>query len=247
MNINKESLITKFTDYVQHFELNDNNIERKYYHSLRVMNFAENIAISEKFNENDIEISIVAGLLHDYARFTQWTNYHTYNDIESIDHGDLGVELLFDKNEIVNFYDNSKNYGVIYDAIKYHNKSFVPDKLSDHENKIAYIIRDADKLDIFNIFIQGGLTLKESKDDISKEIQKSFYENKCINYKDITNDNEDTLLKLAMIYDLKYKYSVKYILENNILDKLYSKIKNKEKFKEYFNYMNNYLNDFLNM
>lgn len=246
MKIKKENLITEFTNYVKKFDLNDKNIERKYFHSLRVMNLAESIAISEKLNENDIEISLVAGLLHDYARFTQWINYHTYSDLKSIDHGDLGVKLLFNKNEIINFYDNIKNYDEIYDAIKYHNKYSVSDKLSNHNEKIVYIVRDADKLDIFDIFTQGDLNLKECNDEISKEVQKNFYENKSINYKIINNDNDDIILKLAMLFDLKYKYSIKYIIENKILDKLYSSIKDKEKFKGYFKYMNNYLINSLN-
>ena len=241
MTVNKDNLKNKFTNYVETFDLNDENIKRKYFHSLRVMNLAENIAISENLNENDIEISLVAGLLHDYARFTQWTNYHTYNDLNSVDHGDLGVQLLFNKNEILNLYTNVKNYDEIYDAIKNHNKYSVLENLSTHNKEIAYIVRDADKLDIFDIFVQDILKLKESNDEISEEVKKNFYKNKSINYQNIKNDNDDIILKLAMLFDLHYKYSIKYVIENNLLDKLFSKIKDKQKFKEYFEYMNNYL------
>ena len=241
MAVNKEILKKKFTNYVKTFDLNDENIERKYFHSLRVMNLAENIAISEDLNENDIEISLVAGLLHDYARFTQWTIYHTYSDLKSVDHGDLGVQLLFNENEILNLYTNVKNYDEIYDAIKNHNKYSVSDNLSSHNKEIVYIVRDADKLDIFDIFVQGILNLKECNDEISEEVKKNFYENKSINYKNINNDNDDIILKLAMLFDLRYKYSIKYVIENNLLDKLFSKIKDKQKFKEYFEYMNNHL------
>lgn len=241
MAVNKDNLKNKFTNYVETFDLNDENIKRKYFHSLRVMNLAENIAISENLNENDIEISLVAGLLHDYARFTQWTNYHTYNDLNSVDHGDLGVQLLFNKNEILNLYTNVKNYDEIYDAIKNHNKYSVLENLSTHNKEIAYIVRDADKLDIFDIFVQDILKLKESNDEISEEVKKNFYKNKSINYQNIKNDNDDIILKLAMLFDLHYKYSIKYVIENNLLDKLFSKIKDKQKFKEYFKYMNNYL------
>ena len=241
MAVNKEIFKKKFINYVKTFDLNDENIERKYFHSLRVMNLAENIAISENLNENDIEISLVAGLLHDYARFTQWTIYHTYSDLKSVDHGDLGVQLLFNENEILDLYTNVKNYDEIYDAIKNHNKYSVSDNLSSHNKEIVYIVRDADKLDIFDIFVQGILNLKECNDEISEEVKKNFYENKSINYKNINNDNDDIILKLAMLFDLRYKYSIKYVIENNLLDKLFSKIKDKQKFKEYFEYMNNHL------
>lgn len=246
MAVNKEILKIKFKNYIKTFDLNDENIERKYFHSLRVMDLAENIAISENLNENDIEICLVAGLLHDYARFTQWTIYHTYSDLKSVDHGDLGVEMLFNRNEVLKIYTNVKNYDEIYDAIKYHNKYSVSDILSEHNKKITFIIRDADKLDIFDLLVQGAINLKESHEEISKEIEKQFYENKSINYKIVNNENDDIMLKLAMLFDLKYKYSIKYVLENNILDKLYSKIKNKKRFKKYFEYMNDYLINLLN-
>lgn len=237
----KEQLINKFINYANTFDLNDENIKRKYFHSLRVMSWAEKIAISENLGKNDIEVSLVSGLLHDYARFTQWKIYHTYSDLKSVDHGDLGVEMLFKNNEILNFYTKVKNYDEIYNAIKYHNKHSVPANLSRHNKEIAYIVRDADKLDIFNIFVQGTLNLKESDDEISEEVKKFFYKNKSINYKIINNENDDIILKIAMLFDLKYRYSIKYIIENNLLDKLYMNIKDKERFKEYFEYMKKYL------
>ena len=236
----KEELINKFTNYVNTFDMNDENIKRKYFHSLRVMDMAEKIAISEKLYKNDIEISVISGLLHDYARFTQWKNYHTYNDLKSVDHGDLGVEMLFNNNEILNFYNNAKNYDEIYDAIKYHNKHSVSENLSKHNEKIAYIVRDADKLDIFNLFIQGVWNLNESDDDISEEVKKTFYKNESINYNIINNENDGIILRIAMLFDLKYQYSINYVIENNLLDKLYANIKNKERFKEYFEYMKKY-------
>lgn len=74
--------------------MNDENIKRKYYHSIRVMKFAKNIAENLKLEENIIELAIVAEILHDYGRFEQWENYKTYSDVDSLDHGDLAVDLL---------------------------------------------------------------------------------------------------------------------------------------------------------
>ena len=61
----------------------------------------------------DIEIPeesiILIGLLHDIARFEQYTKYKTFRDSISIDHGDLGVEILFEEKEIEK-YDLDKKY-----------------------------------------------------------------------------------------------------------------------------------------
>ena len=116
--LDKEELKRKFKDHVNGFDMKDPNIERKYYHSLRVMDFAEAIGKSINLDDNDLEIAIVGGLLHDYGRFPQWERYNTYSDVDSIDHGNLGVSLLFNENEILNFYSNVKNFDELYDAIK---------------------------------------------------------------------------------------------------------------------------------
>ena len=83
------------------------------------MELSKLIAQSSNFSDIDIEMAIIIGLLHDYARFEQWTRYKTYSDIKSVDHGDLAIQMLFDNNEIENYYLNKENYDEIYDAIKY--------------------------------------------------------------------------------------------------------------------------------
>ena len=147
-----ELMKSNFQKYVAMFDMNEKAIERKYYHSLRVMSIAYDIAKHNNFDTSDIEISTIVGLLHDYARFPQWTKYKTYSDINSEDHADWAVKLLFDEGAIKNFTYETKYYDEIYDAIKYHNKYIVPDFLSKHNIRILNVIRDADKLDIFYLY-----------------------------------------------------------------------------------------------
>ena len=52
------------------------------------------IASSIGLNEEKINLAKLIGLLHDIARFEQYTRYQTFRDIESIDHGNLGAEIL---------------------------------------------------------------------------------------------------------------------------------------------------------
>lgn len=149
---------------------------------------------------------------------------------------------MFNKNEIFNFYKNVKNYDELYDAIKYHNKYKVPSKISAHNRSICYIVRDADKLDIFDMLVNNNLELKETEVEISGKVKKSFFNNQTIDYKIIKSSSDDIIFKLAMLFDLKYKYSINYIIDNNIINKLYEKIKNKKKVEIYFKYMTEYMN-----
>lgn len=58
------------------------------------MKISKRIAKGMKLTQEEIDIATLIGLLHDIARFEQYTKYHTFKDAESIDHGDLGAEIL---------------------------------------------------------------------------------------------------------------------------------------------------------
>lgn len=239
--MNIELIKNKFKKHASKYDIKDQNIIRKYNHSIRVMELCKLLAYDNNFSESDIEISILVGLLHDYARFEQWTKYKTFSDIKSIDHGDLAVKRLFIDNEIKDYCDKLEYYDEIYDAIKYHNKHSFPNNLSKHNKLICKVIRDADKLDIFYLLGINEILILEDDLEISKKIESNFYNNQTINYLDVFNKSDDLILKLAMVFDLNFDYSFKYLYENKLIDKIFLNVKNKDKFKPYFDYINKYI------
>jgi len=242
--MNKEELKKVFRDYVfNNYDMKDIGISRKYYHSLRVMDIAEEIAIKSDFRECDIELSIIIGLLHDYARFPQWKKYKTYSDIKSIDHGDLGVQLLFDNNEIEKFNIKREYYDEIYDAIKYHNKMDIIDNISVHNKLLCKLVRDADKLDILYLYGTDMSLFKQDDKNISNDIKERFYSKEQIDRKKVMSKNDNIVLDLGLVFDLNFDYSYKYISEHLLIEKLWNRIENKELFKEYFEYINKYINE----
>lgn len=239
----KEKWIQTFTDYVNNFDMNEKAISRKFYHSLRVMDIAEIISTNENFSDRDVKLSILIGLLHDYARFPQWRDYKTYSGKDSIDHGDLAVKLLFENKEIEYYYQNKEDYDEIYDAIKYHNKISIKNDLSIHNNNLCKIIRDADKLDIFYQLGINKDLFEEDNEQINEKILNDFYKEQQTSYNDVKSKNDKIILDLALIFDINYKTSFKYIKENRLLEKMYENIESKELFKEYFDYILNYINE----
>lgn len=239
----KEKWVETFTNYVNTFDMNDKGISLKYYHSMRVMDLSEMIAKEENFNEKDIKLSTLIGLLHDYARFIQWRDYKTFSGTNSIDHGDLAVELLFQNKEIEKFYNNKEDYDEIYDAIKYHNKMSIKDKLSLHNEKLCQVIRDADKLDIFHIYSTTKEWFQEDNNEINDKIKTSFYNEEQARYIDVKSKNDKIVLSFALVFDINYKTSFKYIKKNKLIENMYNNLENKEKFKEYYEYILNYINE----
>ena len=228
----------EFKKYVQNFDLNEEKIELKYAHSLRVQKLCENIAKSEGLAEEDIQLSSVIGLLHDYGRFNQWNEYKTFNDNISIDHGDYAVKKLFDENEITKYYKNKKKYNIIYEAIKYHNKYEVEENVESRI--ICNIIRDADKIDILEMYKNGELKAS-SEGEISKKVDENFYSHKQA-YNSDMNSKADILLRtLCLVYNLNFRYSFKYLNENKIIESIYNNLENKEKMSKYFEEINKYI------
>ena len=56
---------SQFYKYYCKFDIKNSAIERKYKHSLRVMNLSRELAIYNKLSDKDIEIATLIGLLHD--------------------------------------------------------------------------------------------------------------------------------------------------------------------------------------
>lgn len=230
-----------FIKFVNQYDINDENIDLKYHHSFRVMDLCILMAKDLKLDENDIEIAKLIGLLHDYGRFYQLSKFNTFNDFKSIDHGDVGVQMLFDNEEIKQYTSKIKNYDEIYDAIKYHNKYKYPDYLSNHNKLMCNIIRDADKLDILYLVTEDVIKLNETNADISLKVKEQFQLHQSIDMHNAKNSSDKVLVFLGFVYDLNYEYSFKYIIDNCIFDKIYNKLKNKEKYKKYFDEVNNYI------
>jgi len=244
--MNIQVIKDEFKKHYKKYDINEPAIIRKYYHSIRVMDLSRLIAKYNNFNDNDAEIAAVVGLLHDYSRFEQWTDYKSFNDFDSVDHGDLAVQRLFDEQEIKNYSLKEENYDEIYDAIKYHNKLSIPDNLTEHNTLLCKVIRDADKLDLFYLFGINQALFSDDDSDISFDVNEQFFKESQIKTTTVKNNNELIILRLAMIYDLNFDYSFKYIKDNNLLWRLFDNIKNKEKFIKYFAYVDKYIEERMN-
>lgn len=83
--VNIEKAKQEFITYANNYDLENDHINRKKYHSLRVTEISEELAKRENFTEEEIEIATLIGLLHDIARFKQYTQYHTYRDADKVD------------------------------------------------------------------------------------------------------------------------------------------------------------------
>lgn len=202
--------IKEFNKYVKNFDLNIKEIMKKYHHSFRVMEYSKQIAISLNLNDEDIELASICGLYHDIGRFNQWTNYQTYEDHESIDHGDEAYKVLIETKII----DNFKEKDIILNSIKYHNKYSLPN-LDERTLLFIKIVRDADKLDIMkeqcNHIYQEKIVLK-------KELLNDIYNKTVCKNEYIANEVDAILRMLAWVFDIYFKYTYELLISNKIIE-----------------------------
>lgn len=232
-----------FDEYAMQFDMNEEKIAYKYNHTYRVVHQAEEISRSINLEEEDKIIASLIALLHDVARFKQWTMFKTFNDHNSFDHGKEAVKILYDEGLIHKFILNHEYDSVIKKAIYYHNKLEVDETDMTIKEKLhSKIIRDADKLDIiYAISTNKLISLEEDDNEISDEVRKSFMLHKAVDKKDCKSENDHTILMLALVFDLNYKYSKNRVYDEDYINKIYNNLKHKSIFKEYIDELNNYL------
>ena len=153
MEILRKNILDTFKSYVDGFCGIGPGVNLKYAHSLRVAALSERIAQSLSMEKEDIDLAWLIGILHDIGRFEQLRRYQTFFDYRSMDHAKYGVHVLFEEGHIKDFIASSEENDVIRAAIGEHNVYEVRGDLSKRELHFARLIRDADKLDIFRVYV----------------------------------------------------------------------------------------------
>ncbi len=204
-------MIKIFTNYVSNFDMEDPKIKEKYNHSLRVMSLCNLFAKSLGFNEYDIKLATLIGLLHDFGRFEQVKQYNTFFDTKSVDHADFGVDILFNKEYINEYWTNEDDYELIKYSITNHNKLNL-EKSNDRYEIFGKLIRDTDKIDILNVILNHEIiNIELDLENITKEVDESFKNYECVNIKDLKNKNDRLILRLALVFDINYDISYEYL------------------------------------
>jgi len=143
-----------FLDYAGQYDVGNTLISLKIEHTLRVAELSERFAVAIGMSAEDVHCAWFFGLLHDIGRFEQVRRYDTFVDAQSVDHAELGADILFADGLI----DRFPPQGLPEDwrnmaepVIRLHNKLNLPDSLDDQTRRFAELLRDADKADIFRV------------------------------------------------------------------------------------------------
>lgn len=233
--MNLENAIDKFRNYAQQFKVTDNKVNIKVTHTMGVVKASEYIARKLDLTEEDVELVELIGLLHDIGRFEQAVRYDNYDDYDTLDHAELGVEILFKNGFIREFIDTDKYGNIIEKAIRNHNKYEIEDGLDERELLFAKIIRDADKTDNFKVkqYQDFESLFKASEQEVQEEkitddIWNVFLQEKTIISSQRVTNMDKWLSYLAWVYDYNFVPSLQYLKENDCINKVIDRLDYKD-------------------
>ena len=209
-----------FNQYFKKFDIHDKNNLDKFHHTYRVMEYSKLIADSLKLNSEDQTICQIIGLFHDIGRFEQWTDYHTYEDAKSIDHGDLSADIIQREGILKEFQKESQE--IILSAILFHNKKTIDSNLSDRKKMFCKIIRDANKIDIL---LERNRIIKEKAEHLPEACLRDLYQRQLCTTVDFSSDIELLLRSIGFIFDFNYTYSLEFIQNKEIIENKFQLLK----------------------
>ena len=221
-----------FKEFLKDFDVEQDKVRLKIIHTYHVVDFAEYIAKDLKLSNEDIELAKLIGLLHDIGRFDQAKRYNDFRDMNTLDHAELGVKILFKENKIRDFIKDDKYDSIIYKAILNHNKLKIEDGLNEKELLHAKIIRDADKADNFRVKQEEKvetMLYMESLEKIENGIITDKIYEDFMNSKIIKNEERVTALDywvsyIAFLYDFNFNSGLKYVMEQDYINRNIDKI-----------------------
>ncbi len=207
-----------FNEYVDQYRKYGDKILLKINHSVRVSELCRDISEDLGLSADDIELSVICGLFHDIGRFEQWDLFWTYNDMRSVDHGDLGAEVI-SKGCLFTVF-SGKERDTVVDVIRYYNKYLVPEMISDRNRLYVNITRDADKIDILSMYVEGKYNNLTENNILSETVYQKLLARKPVRKEDISRKDDEIAIRLAFIFDLNFRRSFEIMKKNDYIGRM---------------------------
>ena len=205
------------------------NIELKEHHTYRVRENMKEIAKGLALGEEQVTLAGATALFHDVGRFPQYAKYRTFRDSISVNHGILGAQTLIEAKVLDNLPEEEQE--IIVQAVRFHNAFSVPKSETEDKAFFIRLIRDADKLDIWRVFLDYYEGPDENRasavslglpdiPEYSEDALSSLYDEKIVSLSKVRTLNDFKLLQLSWVFDLNFLPSFRLLSERNYIDRI---------------------------
>jgi hypothetical protein len=222
-----------FDDYVAAYytgdPVRDQPVKLKQEHTERVCKEIVVLGQALCLPAQDMLLAEIMALFHDVGRFEQYAAHGTFKDSSSENHAELGIKELT-KHQVLSICTEEEQF-LITKAIGYHNVRTLPRDEDERCLFLARLLRDADKLDIWRVFIDYYDRQDEKpnstivlglpdKPTCSSKILRALYEHRMADLKDMATLNDFKLLQISWVYDLNFQPTFHTVFERQYVDRI---------------------------
>jgi hypothetical protein len=244
----------RFSTFCKSFYVSDagyqKNISLKEEHTFHVCKNIVEIATCLSLNDEKILLAESIALFHDIGRFPQYARYKTFRDSLSVNHGLLGAETLI-KEKILHDMPSDEQE-IIVKSVKFHNAFSISKTMTKEIVFFLKLIRDADKLDIWRVFLE----YYESPDEIkasavglglpdfpeySEEVVSCIFRKKIVLLSMMKTLNDFKLLQLSWIFDLNFEPTFRLLCGRNYVNRLTSHLPQTAKIRSVAVFLHDYI------
>ncbi len=222
-----------YDEYAASYKKGDPELEDavslKYGHTRRVVAEIRQLCESIALDRHMSMLAQIAALLHDVARFEQFSKYRTFSDYRSANHAEWAVDIIL-STRLLSILDPDDARKVI-GAIRHHNEVQIPMEVTGEERLLCQLLRDADKLDIYSIVLDHYINPQSQRSatvqieipegsEVSPEICAGVLANENIPYEKIATLADFKIIQLGWIFDLNFAHTFRCIKNRGYVDSL---------------------------
>jgi len=256
MNLNDLEYLKKwFADYVAGFytdnPTDNSTIRLKEKHTQCV---CENMILLGKslgLSDKEMVLTETMALFHDVGRFKQYAVYGTFKDVDSENHALLGLRELVAHNVLDICTKGERKW--ITKAIANHNAITIPKKENGKSLFFIRLLRDADKLDIWRVFIDYYHTRDKQPNpavefglpdepSFSPQVLSALTEERFVPFQDLRTVNDFKLLLLSWVFDLNFTPSFQMVKDRKYIEKIGKILPCSKETKVAVKHVNEYVN-----
>lgn len=227
---NLKHLRSWFAEYCRSFyssdEADQRNIILKEEHTHEVCANIIRIAAGEGLSGDRLLLAEVIALLHDVGRFEQYRQYRTFRDSISVDHAALGAEIIRETDLLADLSPHERD--VVNHAVESHNVFSVPKKFQGDHRLFLQLVRDADKLDIWRVFMDYYTQPEGSRSTVvglgfpdrpecSPSVVEKVINGEMVRLSSVRSLNDFKLLQLSWAFELSFPESFRMAQERGYL------------------------------
>ncbi len=228
-----EAIRTWFDGYVQTFYDIDpeglRNILLKVEHTRKVCQVMDSLAAGEGLPPEDASIAGAVALLHDVGRFPQYRRWRTFRDSDSDNHARLSVEVIREQSVLEGLGADERL--LIEEAVRFHNLLQLPEQVTSPTRVYMELIRDADKLDIWRVFLDECALPEEQRASavnlglpdlagFSPACLADLAEKRVVRLDECRSVNDIKLMLISWALELSFTSSYRSLLERGYIPRL---------------------------